>query len=266
MPYLEGEKKQQAEKLISDLNTKDKAFDDKLNAACQELSSAGCKGMRQELAAMAKSYDGHLSGQYAGTMRSVYKDGAKQVDALMWQYASADAKAQREADINRIAGNWGVSKKTASTLYDGMTIVHTMAAIGGTIYGMKGPGTVTVYRVEGAPNTRLLIGDNGQVTVTGKTTLYLNFGDKIRALEFFEKRSIQNMDKATIKTFKVPNSVLDDLRKTAVKESVAQLPGNKGKPVIADPRKAKDQYGIRPEKLKELQDKIIQGTGKDASK
>jgi len=56
------------------------------------------------------------------------------------------------------------------------------------------------------------------------------------------------------------------LRKTAVKESVARLPENKGKSVIADPARAKDQYGIRPEKLKELQDKIILGTGKDASK
>ncbi|WP_338457893.1 hypothetical protein [Pantoea sp. Nvir] len=74
------------------------------------------------------------------------------------------------------------------------------------------------------------------------------------------------MDNATIKNFEVPNSVLSELRKTAVKESVARLPENKGKLVIADPTKAKEQYGIKPEKLKELQDKIISGTGKDASK
>lgn len=74
------------------------------------------------------------------------------------------------------------------------------------------------------------------------------------------------MDNAMMKIFKEPNYVLDNLRKTAVIESVARLPEKKGKPVIADPMKAKDQYGIRPEKLKELQDKIIQGTGKDARK
>lgn len=111
-----------------------------------------------------------------------------------------------------------------------------------------------------------MIGDNGQVSITGNTTLYLNFGDKARALEFFEKRGSQNMDGAAIKTFEVPHSVLDDLRNTAVKESVARLPENKGKPVMADPTKAKDQYGIRPEKLEELKDKIIQGTGRNASK
>ncbi|WP_342345416.1 DUF6862 domain-containing protein [Erwinia rhapontici] len=267
LPYIKDEKQRQhAEKLKSDLDKKSAEFDTAIDNACKALSSAQCVGMRQDLAAMGKSYDEQLDGQYVGNMGSVYKEGKDQADALMWQYASADAKAERDTNINRIAENWGVSKETAATLYDGMAVAHTTAAIGGAIYGMRGPGTVTVYRVEGTPNTRLLIGDNGQVTITGKTTLYLNFGDKARALEFFEKRAIQNMDNATIKTFEVPNSVLDDLRKTAVKESVARLPENKGKPVIADPTKAKDQYGIRPEKLKELQDKITQGTGKDANK
>ncbi|WP_261442163.1 VENN motif pre-toxin domain-containing protein [Serratia grimesii] len=266
LPYLEGERKQQAKQLIGDLNAKDKAFDAAIDDACKSLSSAQCSGLRQELAAMGKSYDEQMDGQYIGTMASVYKEGADKVDGLMWQYATADAQAQKAKDIQTIASNWGVSIETASALYTGMAITHTTAAIGGAVWGLKGPSTVTVYRVEGAPNTRILIGDNGQVSITGSTTLYLNFGDKARALEFFEKRGTQNMDGATIKTFEVPHSVLDDLRNTAVKESVARLPENKGKPVIADPTKAKDQYGIRPEKLKELQDKIIQGTGKDASK
>ncbi|MGU8115044.1 VENN motif pre-toxin domain-containing protein, partial [Serratia marcescens] len=138
LPYLDGEKKQQAEKLVNDLNAKDKAFDEKLSAACQGLSSAACQGMRQELAAMAKSYDEQLDGQYIGNMGSVYKEGKGQVDVLMWQYATADAKAEREANVSRIAENWGVSKETAATLYDGMAVVHTTAAIGGAVYGMKG--------------------------------------------------------------------------------------------------------------------------------
>ncbi|BEM74059.1 hypothetical protein SME36J_34820 [Serratia marcescens] len=136
LPYLEGDKKHQAEKLISDLNAKDKAFDEKLDTACKGLSSTACQGMRQELTAMAKSYDEKLDGQYVGNMGSVYKEGKGQVDALMWQYASADAKAEREANVNRIAENWGVSKETAANLYDGMAVVHTTAAIGGAVYGM----------------------------------------------------------------------------------------------------------------------------------
>ncbi|RPD91626.1 hypothetical protein BBB56_23370, partial [Candidatus Pantoea deserta] len=140
LPYLEGEKKQQAEKLIIDLNAKDKAFDMALDSACKNLSSEACHGMRQELAAMGRSYDEKLDGQYIGNMGTVYKEGKDQVDALMWQYASADAKAARDANVNRIAENWGVSKETAATLYDGMAVVHTTAAIGGAVYGMKGTG------------------------------------------------------------------------------------------------------------------------------
>lgn len=94
----------------------------------------------------------------------------------------------------------------------------------------------------------------------------MNFGDKARAQEFLQKRISQNMEDATIKTFEVPTSVLNDLRNSAVKENVARLPENKGKPVIADPTKADDQYGIRPEKLKDLQDKIVRGSGKDEYK
>lgn len=57
LPYLEGEKKTQTENLVSDLDAKDKAFDAAIDATCQNLSSAQCSGMRQELAAMGKSYD-----------------------------------------------------------------------------------------------------------------------------------------------------------------------------------------------------------------
>lgn len=98
---------------------------------------------------MAKSYDEQLDGQYIGNMGSIYKEGKGQVDALMWQYATADAKAQREADIDRIAENWGVSKETASTLYDDMAVVHTTAAIGGAVYGMKGIKETTVVKPAG---------------------------------------------------------------------------------------------------------------------
>ncbi|WP_317619084.1 hemagglutinin repeat-containing protein [Dickeya zeae] len=145
LPYLEGEKKVQAEKLIDNLNAKSDAFDAAIDAACKNLTSAQCQGMRQQLAAMGKSYDEQLDGQYIGTMRSVYKDGAKEVDDLMWQYATADAKAEREANVNRLAGNWVISKEAADTLYTMMAGIHTTAAIAGAAYGMKGfnePATV----------------------------------------------------------------------------------------------------------------------------
>ncbi|POE30654.1 VENN motif pre-toxin domain-containing protein, partial [Pectobacterium odoriferum] len=137
LPYLEGEKKAQAEQLVANLDAKDGAFDAAIDAACKNLSSAACQGMRQELAAMAKSYDEQLDGQYIGTMASIYKEGKGQVDGLMWQYATADAQAQKTKNIQTIASNWGVSIETASALYTGMAAVHTTAAIGGAVYGMK---------------------------------------------------------------------------------------------------------------------------------
>ncbi|MFZ4835193.1 glycohydrolase toxin TNT-related protein [Rouxiella sp. Mn2063] len=138
LPYLEGKKKEDAKKLVAELDEKSRAFDVALGAACQNLSSAACNGMRQELASMAKSYEKQLDGQYIGNMRSVYQDGAKQVDAQMWQYATADAKAEREANVTRLAENWGVSRETADKLYTTMAGIHTAAAIGGAVYGMKG--------------------------------------------------------------------------------------------------------------------------------
>ncbi|EPT1745662.1 VENN motif pre-toxin domain-containing protein, partial [Yersinia enterocolitica] len=143
LPYLEGNKKVQAEKLVTDLDAKDKAFDAAIDAACKNLSSEQCSGMRQELAAMGKSYDEQMDGQYIGTMASVYKEGADKIDGLMWQYATADAQAQKAKDIQTIASNWGVSIETASALYTGMAITHTTVAIGGAVYGMKTEVPVT---------------------------------------------------------------------------------------------------------------------------
>ncbi|HFI1931346.1 TPA: VENN motif pre-toxin domain-containing protein [Yersinia enterocolitica] len=104
LPYLEGNKKVQAEKLVTDLDAKDKAFDAAIDAACKNLSSEQCSGMRQEFAAMGKSYDEQMDGQYIGTMASIYKEGADKIDGLMWQYATADAQAQKAKDIQTITG------------------------------------------------------------------------------------------------------------------------------------------------------------------
>ncbi|QDY43942.1 DUF6862 domain-containing protein [Candidatus Pantoea soli] len=73
LPYLKGERKAQAEQLVSDLQNKSDAFDVALDSACKNLSSSACKGMRQELAAMGRSYDEKLDDQYIGTMGSVYR-------------------------------------------------------------------------------------------------------------------------------------------------------------------------------------------------
>jgi len=92
---------------------------------------------------MGKSYDEQMDGQYIGTMASVYKEGADQVDGLLWKYATADAQAEKERNIQILVSK-GISENVAARLVTGMAVVHTAAAIGGAIYGMKGESVPAV--------------------------------------------------------------------------------------------------------------------------
>lgn len=105
-------------------------------------------------------------------------------------------------------------------------------------------------------------GQGNVAIVDTKKALYLNFGDPIRAQEFLSKRVIQGMQGATVKKFEVPQSVLEDLRKNAIRENkIKEIDPNRTKPIIADPTKANNQYGLREQQIKELQSKIIQSSG-----
>ena len=118
----------------------------------------------------------------------------------------------------------------------------------------------TAYRVEGLPNTRVLLGEGGQVSVQGDQMFFLNFGDKARAEQFLATRLQQGMPGAQMKSFEVPKSFLNDLRASAVPESMAkQFPG---RPLLVDPTKAADQFGLRPDQIEALRQAIIQGSGR----
>jgi filamentous hemagglutinin len=116
-----------------------------------------------------------------------------------------------------------------------------------------------VYRVEGLANARIIIGANGEVAILGDTMLFLNFGSRARAEEFLARRLAQGMEGAGFKSFVVPRSFLDELREAAVPESMAkQCPGS---PIIVDPSKAPDQFGLRPP-FSDLEKSIMPGSGK----
>jgi RHS repeat-associated protein len=115
---------------------------------------------------------------------------------------------------------------------------------------------VTVYRVEGAANGRLIIDEAGRVTVTGDNMLFLNFGSRDRAEEFLATRLSQGMSDSQIKEFEVPVSLLDDLRSAAVPESMAQAFPDR--PILVDVTKAPDQFGLRQPQMSELQAYIIE--------
>jgi hypothetical protein len=119
---------------------------------------------------------------------------------------------------------------------------------------------ITVYRVEGNPNTRLIIGEAGDVSIQGDTTLFLNFGDRARAEEFLATRISQGMPGATIRSFEVRSSLLDELRAIAVPESSARLFPTR--PFIVDGTKAPNQLGLRPDQFQLLLQSILAGSGK----
>jgi hypothetical protein len=128
--------------------------------------------------------------------------------------------------------------------------------------------TVTAYRVEGGGNQRLLIDAEGNVDIPTVLTnkgrgpernLYLNFGDEARAQEFLAQRLEQFPDN-TIKTFEVPKSFVDELRTSAVEEPLRPIYPDR--PVIADPTKASDQFGLSQQQIDQLRKVIVRGSGK----
>ena len=121
---------------------------------------------------------------------------------------------------------------------------------------------VRVFRVEGAPNARIVIGASGEVAIQGEKTLFLNFGDKARAEAFLAQRIKQGMSGTTIKSFQVPQSALTELQQSAVLES--QVAANPGAPILVDVTKAPNQFGLRAQQIQRLQQQILQGSGKVA--
>jgi RHS repeat-associated protein len=150
----------------------------------------------------------------------------------------------------------------AGDRFDEVQLAFTVPAIAaGGVNAMEVPSALTarVFRVEGMPNTRILIGGSGQVTVIGDDMLFLNFGSRSRAEAFFARRLEQGMPSVVIKEFDVPYSFLEDLRSAAVPERLArQFPD---RPILVDPTKAPDQFGLRPDQIRALQRAVVPGSG-----
>jgi hypothetical protein len=121
--------------------------------------------------------------------------------------------------------------------------------------------TVIVYRVEGTPNTRVIINPDGTVAIVGndKSMLWLNFGSRARAEQFFAQKFGQSMPGLQMKSFEVPRSFLNEMRALAVDQGEAAT--YPGAPQIGDPTKAPDQFGLRQINIERLRGTIIQGSG-----
>jgi len=70
-----------------------------------------------------------------------------------------------------------------------------------------------------------------------------------------------------ILSFEVPKSVVEDLRASAVTERQLSMDTSlTGRPLRVDIKKAPDQFGLRPEQVKDLESKIIPGSGQEGLK
>ncbi len=131
------------------------------------------------------------------------------------------------------------------------------------------PDTVPAYRVEGQGNERMRVDPNGNVDIPEVRTnkgrgpernLYVNFDDPARARAFQDQRLPQFPDNV-IKSVDVPRSYLNELRATAVPE--AERAANPDKPVIADPTKARDQFGLSGQQIDKLREAAVPGSGQE---
>ncbi|MGE3540692.1 MAG: RHS repeat-associated core domain-containing protein [Candidatus Tectimicrobiota bacterium] len=133
----------------------------------------------------------------------------------------------------------------------------------------SGRDTVRVFRVEGPGNTRLLIDENGNVEIPivltqrgygPERSLFLNFGDESRAQEFLAQRLAQGHTDDVIKSFEVAKTFLEELRRIAVPQRLKkQFPS---RPEIADPSKARDQFGLTAEQIERLRRVLVPGSGR----
>ncbi|MFQ5620073.1 MAG: hypothetical protein ACE5FR_14005, partial [Rhodospirillales bacterium] len=125
--------------------------------------------------------------------------------------------------------------------------------------------TVTVYRVEGVKNARILVRENGTVLIVGndKKVLFLNFGQRKRAEEFLQQRLLTGFKDSVLKSFNVEREFLDDVRRQAIpSDERRESPAKMQKPIRVDETKAPDQFGLTEGDIQELRRFIVQGTGR----
>jgi YD repeat-containing protein len=130
---------------------------------------------------------------------------------------------------------------------------------GESLFGLLPRSGTTVYRVEGLPNTRIIINQSGEVTVQGEQMLFLNFNQLERAEELLARRLQQQMPGVELKSFEVPQSFLDDLRRLSVPESQAATFPTRA--LRVDTTRAPDQFGLRPDQIEELRRVLMEGSG-----
>jgi filamentous hemagglutinin len=124
--------------------------------------------------------------------------------------------------------------------------------------------TSTVYRTQGgkvpnASRNRILIDENGNVTINGDNMLYVTIDDISHQIYFYNKRGGVAQD-AEIVSFEIPKSLAEEIKQNAVPQDLGKE--NPGKPQISDETKSTGAYGLPKEYIEKIQGQAIQGSGK----
>jgi RHS repeat-associated protein len=193
--------------------------------------------------------------------------------AVVWASAGAGGAAANATRSIAVAGNLSAAAGRASAamrrlipsrrLREGLEEATELPEDAWDTLRVVAPSNnVRVFRVEGTPNSHVVIGEGGMVAIKeGNQTVFFNFGSKARAEQYLAQKIEKGLPGATVKSFEVPRSFLDDLRASAVSERRARLLPDR--PFIVDVTKAADQFGLRPEQIEALRRAIIQGTGQE---
>lgn len=117
-----------------------------------------------------------------------------------------------------------------------------------------------VYRVEGRPNQRILIDQQGDVRFQKRQMLYLNVGQRSRAEDYCRQKLLAGLPDAHLVAFRVRKAQIRELRSRAVDQSLSkQFPHA---PHRVDVTQAPDQFGLWRHDFRELQKHILAGTGR----
>lgn len=167
---------------------------------------------------------------------------------------TTDADAQRHAFARQLADELGSPVMLPAD--------DAWALDGGAVI----KNTVTVSRVEGAQNRRMAVDDEGGVTFLDTqenraAAVWLNFGPLERTRDYFEQKH-GTMDDVVVHSFEVPGSVLEEIRRNAVRQGAARKEGNEDKPLLGDWLASPDQFALRWQDVVRLQGQAIRGTGK----
>jgi hypothetical protein len=121
-------------------------------------------------------------------------------------------------------------------------------------------GNRVVFRVEGGGGRELVAVNGGQVTIQRPPSadgyIHLNFGSEERALEFLR----EHRPGGRIVAFEVDEAWVQSLRSSAIPQSGTT--GMRGVPRLVDVRMADDQIELPIGLLDELEEFLIQGSGR----